>query len=156
MPSRPRRVIPGIRPAPPLLRFSGARERDPAVDQWFDERPGELGTIARKWFERMRRCGADVRELVHDGCPVVCVDDAPFSYVNAYTAHVNVGFFHGAALDDPASLLQGNGKYMRHVQLRPGIAIDSPALEALIADAYRDIGARLVGSQSSIGHEEKP
>jgi hypothetical protein len=154
MPSRPRRVTPSIHPAPPLLRFSGARERDPAVDQWFEQRPGELGTIARKWFERMRRCGADVRELVHDGCPVVCVDDAPFCYVNAYTAHVNVGFFHGAALNDPVGLLEGNGKYMRHVKLRPGLAIDAAALEALVAAAYQDIGARLVGGPSNFGHKE--
>jgi hypothetical protein len=28
-----------------------------------------------------------------------------------FTSHVNVGFFHGAALPDPARLLQGNGKF---------------------------------------------
>ena len=127
----------------PILRFSGSVEHDPAVARWFDSRPGELGSIARRWFEQMRRCGPDVRELLHDGCPVACVEDAPFAYVNAFTAHVNAGFFHGASLSDPARLLEGSGKYMRHVKLRPGSDIDGASLQALIAAAYLDIGVRL-------------
>lgn len=76
----------------------------------------------RLWFERMRDCGTDVRELLHDGCPVVCVGDAPFAYVNAFKAHASVGFFYGAMLADPAGLLEGEGKRMRHAKLRPGQA----------------------------------
>jgi hypothetical protein len=129
----------------PLLRFSGGVKRDPAIARWFAEEPRDLGSIARRWFAVMRRCGADVRELVHDGCPVVCVDDAPFAYVDAFTAHVNVGFFQGASLRDPAGLLEGSGKCMRHVKLKPGLAVDAPALEALIGAAYLNIGARLQG-----------
>src|SRR5437763_10647989 len=52
----------------------------------------------------MRKCGDEVRELLHDGCPVACLGDAPFGYVNVFASHVNVGFFHGAALPDPAAL----------------------------------------------------
>ena len=103
-----------------LLRFNGAVERDPAIDAWMKEHAGELGAIAHQWFEVMRKCGDEVRELLHDGCPVACLGDAPFGYVNVFTSHVNVGFFHGAALPDPARLLQGTGKFMRHVKLRPG------------------------------------
>jgi len=99
-----------------LLRFNGAVERDPAIDAWMKEHAGELGAIAHRWFEVMRKCGDEVRELLHDGYPVVCLGDAPFGYVNVFTSHVNVGFFHGAALPDPARLLQGTGKFMRHVK----------------------------------------
>ena len=141
-------------PGVALLRFAGARERDPAVARWFDARPGELGAIARRWFACMRTCGGDVRELVHDGCPVACVDDAPFGYVNVFTAHVNVGFFHGDALGDPAGLLQGNGKFMRHVKLRPGVVVDAAALETLIGAAYRDIGARLRHVRAADGPDQ--
>lgn len=94
----------------------------------------------------MRGCGSDVRELLHDGHPTACVGDAAFAYTNAFTAHVNVGFFHGATLPDPAGLLEGDGKYMRHVKLRPGTAVDASSLEALIAAAYRDIRTRLESS----------
>lgn len=126
-----------------LLRFTGAVEHVPAIDEWLDAQPSELGSIARTWFELMRRCGTDVRELMHDGFPTACVGDAPFAYVGVFRNHVNVGFFHGAALPDPANLLQGTGKYMRHVKLTPGLAVDELSLEALIVSAYRDIIARL-------------
>src|SRR5215813_2199182 len=126
-----------------LLRFNGAQERDPAIHTWMNEHPGELGEIARHWFEVMRKCGDEVRELLHDGCPVACLGDAPFGYVNVFAAHVNVGFFHGAALPDPARLLQGRGKFMRHVKLRPGTATNAAALSGLIDAAYSDIKARV-------------
>jgi hypothetical protein len=126
-----------------LLRFDGAVERDPAINVWLKERAGELGAMAREWFEVMRECGDEVRELLHDGCPVACLGDVPFGYVNVFTSHVNVGFFQGAALPDPARLLQGNGRFMRHVKLRPGTAIDVASLSRLIEAAYSDIKARV-------------
>ena len=126
-----------------LLRFNGAVERDPAIDVWMKAHVGELGAIAREWFERMRKCGDEVRELLHDGHPVACLGDVPFGYVNVFTSHVNVGFFHGAWLADPARLLKGTGKFMRHVKLRPGTATNSAALRRLIETAYSDIKARV-------------
>ena len=126
-----------------ILRFSGAVRRDPAIDIWLDERPVALGAIARTWFGRMRTCGRDVRELMHDGCPVACVRDAPFAYVNVFRAHASVGFFHGAELVDPARLLEGSGKRMRHVKLKPDADVDAGALTDLIAAAYADIKKRL-------------
>jgi hypothetical protein len=127
----------------PLLKFVGAVEHDAAIYAWLDALRAGLGSMARRWFTTLRRSGDDVRELMHDGCPTVCVASAPFAYVNAFRAHVNVGFFHGASLPDPSGLLQGSGKYMRHVKIRPEAAVNEPALETLIASSYRDILARL-------------
>ena len=125
-----------------LMRFPEAVRRDPAVEAWFAV-TDPFRPMARPWFEAMRGCAADVRELMADGCPVACVGDAAFGYVNAFRAHASVGFFHGAALADPAGLLEGSGKRMRHVKLRPGVAVDRDALEALIGEACRDIRRRL-------------
>ena len=124
-----------------LLRFNDAVERDPAIDAWMKEHAGELGAIAVQWFAVMRKCGDEVRELLHDGCPVACLGDAPFGYVNVFTSHVNVGFFRGASLPDPSHLLQGTGKFMRHVKLRPETAATTAALHRLIDTAYSDIKA---------------
>ena len=107
------------------------------------EHAGELGAIAQQWFEVMRKCGDEVRELLHDGCPVACLGDAPFAYVNVFTSHVNVGLFQGASLPDPARLLQGAGKFMRHVKLKPGTPSNAAALDRLIAAAYSDIKSRV-------------
>ena len=126
-----------------LFLLPSAVKRDPAVDAWFSEPDNALRLIARTWFERMRSCGDDVRELMHDGAPTACVGDAAFGYVNAFRAHVNVGFFYGAMLKDPAWLLEGDGKRMRHVKLRPDQDLDADALRALIATAYNDIRSRL-------------
>lgn len=126
-----------------LLRFNGTQERDPAIDAWMSQHQGELGAIAHEWFELMRKCGDEVRELLHDGCPVACLGDVPFGYVNVFTSHVNVGFFQGASLPDPARVLQGAGKRMRHVKMRPDVAIDTAALRRLIDAAYADIKARV-------------
>jgi hypothetical protein len=123
-------------------RSQRALERDPAIDVWLNSPLDDLRSIARKWFAQMRVRGDDVRELMHDGCPVACVHDAPFGYVNTFRSHVNVGFFNGAVLRDPASLLKGTGKRMRHVKLKPSFEIDSSSLTALIHAAYLDMKVR--------------
>jgi hypothetical protein len=149
---RPRRIALDLRRligANDFLRLSGGVQREPAIDAWFSDGQLELRSIAQQWFARMRQCGDDVRELMHDGCPVACVEDAPFGYVNSFKSHVNVGFFHGATLEDPAGLLQGSGKRMRHVKLKPGAELYTAALRDLIDAAYSDIRARLGGEPSS-------
>ena len=107
------------------------------------ERSGALAAIAQRWFEVLRDCGDDVRELLHDGHPTACVGDAAFAYVNAFKAHVNVGFFRGAEIADPKGLLEGTGKFMRHVKLRPERDVDAAALMKLIETAYIDMKGRL-------------
>jgi len=126
-----------------LFRLNGAVARDPTIDAWMKKHAGELGAMAHKWFEVMRNCGDEVRELMHDGCPTACLADAAFGYVNVFTSHVNVGFFQGASLPDPARLLQGSGKFMRHVKLKPGIVLDEATLSELIEAAYSDVKARV-------------
>jgi hypothetical protein len=133
-----------------MLRFPGGVKRDPAVDLWFTGDPVELQSIAQTWFAKMRQCGDDVRELMHDGCPTACVEDAAFGYVDSFTSHVNVGFFFGAFMPDPAGLLQGTGKRMRHVKLHPDRSVNVSALSDLITAAYVDIKARLGNEESVI------
>jgi len=126
-----------------LFRFPSAARLAPDVDAWFSRSGDAMRAFALPWFEEMRSCGADVRELLNDGHPVACVQDAAFGYVDAFKAHLNVGFFFGVALDDPAGLLQGTGKRMRHVKLRWGEPVDEAALRALVVAAYRDMRRRL-------------
>jgi hypothetical protein len=126
-----------------FLRFPGSVKRDPAIDAWMHEHSDELGATARRWFDVMRVCGDDVRELMHDGQPTACVGDAAFAYVDAFRAHVNVGFFRGAEIADPDDLLEGDGKFMRHVKLGPGRDVDTTALRKLIETAYADMKGRL-------------
>jgi len=125
-----------------LMRFPSAVGRDPAIEVWMHKHSGELGVIAQRWFEVMRGCGDDVRELLHDGHPTACVADAAFGYVNVFKAHVNVGFFRGAEIADPHGMLEGDGKFMRHVKLRPEHDVEAAALGNLIETAYIDMKRR--------------
>lgn len=122
-----------------IFRLSGGEKRDPTIEAWLKGPPNALSDLARPWFAKLRACGEDVRELMHDGYPTVCVDDAAFAHVAIFKAHANVAFFYGAQLSDPARLLEGTGKRMRHVKLKPGQPVDSVALAALIDEAYLHI-----------------
>ena len=62
--------------------------------------------------------------------------------VDAFKAHVNVGFFHGAELAIQRAW-EGTGKYMRHVKLLPDRDIDAAAMTDLIESAYADMKQRL-------------
>jgi hypothetical protein len=126
-----------------IFWFPEAVRKDPAVEAWFNEQTPEFASLARTWFQRMRDCGPDVRELIHDGCPTACVEGAAFAYVGVFRAHANVGFFHGAELADPAGLLEGTGKRMRHVKVKPGVDLNAAALADLIETAYADMERRL-------------
>lgn len=126
-----------------LFRLNNTVRRDPKIEAWFSGFADPFRLMVRPWFERMRSCGSDVHEVLHDGCPTACVGDAAFGYVNAFKAHASVGFFYGAMLADPAGLLEGEGKRMRHVKLRPGHDVNLTALDALILLAYHDIKRRL-------------
>jgi hypothetical protein len=155
---KPRRIaldLRGLSGHEDLWRFSRVAQRDPAVDDWFAAGPVELRSIAQQWFARMRQCGDDVRELMHDGCPVACVEDSPFAYVNTFKSHVSVGFFHGAALEDPAGLLEGSGKRMRHVKLIPTRESNVEALGDLIDAGYADVRARLAGARQQAAAKPK-
>lgn len=126
-----------------LFPLPGSVKRDPAIETWMRAHSDGLGVIARRWFEVMRDCGDDVREVLHDGHPTACVGDAAFAYVNAFRDHVNIGFFLGAEIADSRGLLEGTGKFMRHVKLGPGRDVDARALAKLIETAYADMRRRV-------------
>ena len=61
-----------------------------------------------------------------------------YAYIMVAGSHVNVGFYHGAALPDPAGLLEGTGKALRHVKVRTLAEAKAPALRALLRTAIAD------------------
>lgn len=126
-----------------LFPLDGGLRFHPAVDRWFDLDASGLGSAARRWFDEMRQAGPDVVDLLHDGHPTACVGSLAFGYVNVFRRHLDVGFFLGANLVDPAGMLEGSGRYMRHVKIRPGVAMDDESLRRLIRAAYADMRSRL-------------
>ena len=126
-----------------LLRFNGAVERDPAIGAWMKKHAGELGAIAHEWFEIMRECGDKVRELLHDGCPVACLGDAPFGYVNVFTSHVNLGFFRADRSRIRPGVLQGHWQVHAPSQTETGNSRERRSSKPAHRTAYSDIKARV-------------
>ncbi|GJM13168.1 MAG: hypothetical protein DHS20C12_15710 [Pseudohongiella sp.] len=122
-----------------LFIFPTAERRCLEIEEWLQGQSPLLRPIAEQWLNFLRDCGDDVGELMHDGHPVLCVSEAAFAYVAAFKAHVNVGFYRGAELEDANNLLEGSGKLMRHIKLRPGVQVNEQSLEALLKAAYSDM-----------------
>ena len=126
-----------------ILRFTGHDLEELTVTEWLETKPDALHAIASEWIEAMEKSGPGTQLIFHDGYPIACVESAPFAYVNAYSQHVNLGFFYGVDLPDEHGLLEGTGKRMRHTKIRPEQMPDRSQLLSLLAKAYEDIKMRL-------------
>ncbi len=92
-----------------LLRFSPAVPHDTAIDAWLRQQRADLRPLVETWFARMRQCGPDVRELMHDGCPTACVQDAAFGYVNAFRDRMHRRVLPRRVAGRPHGLVGGHG-----------------------------------------------
>lgn len=126
-----------------LLLYTGKDLQDLTMDVWLKDKAPALQRLAIKWFNEIKNCGDDVQDIFHDGYPIACVNNAPFAYVNIFTSHANVGFFYGADLKDKKGILEGIGKRMRHIKIKPGLAQDEKEILDLIKGSYMDIKRRL-------------
>jgi len=61
-----------------------------------------------------------------------------YAYLSVHASHVNLGFYHGAALKDPSGILVGTGKRLRHVKLRGLAEARGPAVRRLLKGAIAE------------------
>jgi hypothetical protein len=61
-----------------------------------------------------------------------------YLYIAPYRSHVNLGFYRGAFLNDPAGLLEGKGKRLRHIKVDDAGLADSAELKHLIRQAISE------------------
>ena len=124
-----------------LFLFPDAARQSVEIDQWSARQTPEPlrlrspGTApACLW----RRC--DVRDVMHDGCPTACAEDGGRSRMSRFScAREHRILSRRSELADPARLLAGTGKRMRHVKLKPGDPVDADAVASLIGAAYSDM-----------------
>src|SRR5215468_4613887 len=93
--------------------------------------PKELIRFLRRFDPAIRELALDARELIlrvlapsNEGILDVYVLALNYGfsermkdhavYIGVYTHHVNLGFYRGALMEDPAGVLEGSGKQMRH------------------------------------------
>ena len=90
----------------------------------FDSYIEDAATPVREILEHLRalvhQSVPQATEVMKWGAPVFRTeDDGEFAYLNAGKDHANLGFNHGADLNDPNKLLEGKGKAGRHVKFFP-------------------------------------
>jgi hypothetical protein len=61
-----------------------------------------------------------------------------YAYIGVHKSHLNLGFYYGTSLKDPAGLLEGSGKKLRHVKISEMAEAKSPAVESLLIQAIAD------------------
>ena len=68
-----------------------------------------------------------------------------YAYLAVHPAHVNLGFYRGASLPDPARLLVGTGKAMRHIRVDTPGEVARSQITALLRAARAE-------REASVGH----
>lgn len=61
-----------------------------------------------------------------------------YAYISVQSSHVNLGFYHGASLSDPANLLKGTGKALRHIKIHDASSTRDPQVVNLLRQAIAE------------------
>ncbi|MBK6461190.1 MAG: DUF1801 domain-containing protein [Myxococcales bacterium] len=86
--------------------------------------------------EIVRRAAPEASESIKWGQPVYELS-GPFAHIKAFARSVNLGFWRGAELADPAGLLTGDGARMRHMSLSALAEVREEPIVALVREAVR-------------------
>ncbi len=104
-------------------------------DAYFADRTRPQQALLRALRKLVKRVRPALQESVKWGNGCWLAGKKPVAYVYAASDHVQFGFFGGARLKDPKSLLQGSGAYVRHVKVRKPSDIDARAFADLLRQA---------------------
>lgn len=120
---------------------------DPTLDTLLANRTPEVRAMVARARALVLAALPGAVEKVHLGWSNVLFGVSPAMadqvfVISPLTARVNINLFTGAGLADPAGLLEGTGRSMRHVKVASLEALDHPALPALLAEAVRAHAAK--------------
>jgi hypothetical protein len=107
------------------------------IDGYVEKKGAKLGEVAQELRRLVKKTVAGTRESVNPWKMPTFESNGPMCYFSAGKNHVTFGFLRGTSLADPAKLLEGTGKSLRHVKLRSLEDLRKPALKKLIQAAAR-------------------
>jgi hypothetical protein len=106
-----------------------------SFDDYLKGQSSKNQVIIRALRQFVKRIEPGLSEAVKWGNGCWVGGNGPVAYVYSDTGYVQFGFFSGSSLKDPKGLLQGKGKYVRHIKVRDRSAIDERAFSALLRQA---------------------
>jgi hypothetical protein len=107
----------------------------PSFDAYLDAQAPRQQAIIRKVRAVVKRSAPRLVESVKWGNGCWVDGNSPIAYVHCAPDHVQFGFFDGSALADPRGLLQGSGRFVRHVKLRHAADVAPRVLAAFLRQA---------------------
>jgi len=106
-----------------------------SFDDYVADQSPKNQAIIRALRRFVKRVEPGLSEAVKWGNGCWIGKDRPVAYVYSDTEYVQFGFFMGATLKDPKGLLEGKGRYVRHIKVRDRSAIDPRAFTPLLSQA---------------------
>ena len=104
------------------------------VDDYVASLSGWQAEAAAQLRDVVREAAPDAEEAIKWSQPVYS-HNGPFCYFKAFKKHINFGFWRGAQMSDPSSLLQGTGGKMRHVKITSLDDIQPDVFKTLVRTA---------------------
>lgn len=110
-------------------------------DDVFGKSPPKVAALASALAALLRALNPACVEVARPGDKAVSFGwgaakmSQAYAYLMPQKDRVNLGFYQGANLPDPAGLLEGTGKSMRHVKVHDEALAQSAPLRALVLAA---------------------
>ena len=112
-----------------------------SVEEWLSNLSPDLQPITKKLRAVALKNMTGAHEFIYHNAIGYSTSDSPFDricyIVPQKKGYVNFGFFFGAGLPDPDTLLIGDGKRLRHVKIWNVDETKNPALAKLIAATWK-------------------
>jgi hypothetical protein len=105
---------------------------------WVDEyvtKAGKLSGVAKAVRALVKKTVAGCEEYVNPWRIPSFDLNGPLCFYMVAKEHVIFGFVRGAKLRDPEKLLEGTGKYLRHVKLRSAADVRRPGVRSLLQES---------------------
>jgi len=107
------------------------------IDAYVARKDKELGRVALGLRSLMKKTVPGVKESVNPWKMPTFESHGPMCFFSIGKQHITFGFLRGTSLPDPANLLEGTGRNLRHVKLRAVEDLRKPALKKLIQSAMK-------------------
>jgi hypothetical protein len=114
-------------------------------DQILEDCDPQIAAIASALKVRIAAMHRDHVEIVWPRMRIASYGIGPkkmsehYAYIAPQTKHVNLGFYHGAALKDPTGLLDGTGKNLRHVKISTLAEVSKKQIGDLLKASLEEI-----------------
>ncbi len=107
-----------------------------AIAEMLDTHTPEIQELVQALRELIQAAAPELVEEVKTGWGnIVYKRNGVVCAISPYSNHVNLNFYQGISLPDPARVLEGTGRSLRHVKIRPTDELRSDVLIPLIREA---------------------